>query len=114
MLRRQEMNRVLVVFVLAFVPIAVQADSVSYTGILSSSTDVVQETFTLSSPATIGLQTGGCGGGTNAAGTVIAPGGTDSFLAIFFGTGASATILTDGMGNPFGTSLDLSNYGNPT
>jgi hypothetical protein len=107
------MNRVLVVFVLAFVPIAVQADSVSYTGILSSSTDVVQETFTLSSPATIGLQTWGFGGGTNAAGTVIAPGGTDPFLAIFFGTGASATILTDGMGNPYGTSLDLSNYGNP-
>ena len=107
------MNRVLVVFVLAFVPIAVQADSVSYTGILSSSTDVVQETFTLSSPATIGLQTWGFGGGTNAAGTVIAPGGTDPFLAIFFGTGASATILTDGMGNPYATSLDLSNYGNP-
>jgi hypothetical protein len=107
------MNRLHAIFVLAFVSIAVQGDSVSYTGILSSSTDVVQETFTLSSAATIGVQTWGFGGGTNAAGTVIAPGGTDPFLAIFFGTGASATILTDGMGNPFGTSLDLSNYGNP-
>jgi hypothetical protein len=107
------MNRPLAFFVLAFVPIAVQADSVSYTGTLSSSTDVVQETFTLSAPAIIGLQTWGFGGGTNAAGTVIAPGGTDPFLAVFFGTGASATILTDGMGNPYGTSLDLSNYGNP-
>ncbi len=107
------MNRLLAVFALAFVPIAVQADSVSYVGTLSSSTDVVEETFTLSSTATIGLQTWGFGGGTNAADTVISPGGTDPFLAIFFGTGASATILTDGMSNPYGTSLDLSNYGNP-
>jgi hypothetical protein len=73
----------------------------------------VEKTFTLSSAATIGLQTWGFGGGTNAAGTVISPGGTDPFLAIFFGTGGSATILTDGMGNPYGASLDLSNYGNP-
>jgi hypothetical protein len=107
------MNRVLAIFVFVFVPIAVQADSVSYTGTLSTSTDVVEQTFTLSSPTTIGLQTWGFGGGTNAAGTLIAPGGTDPFLAIFFGTGASATILTDGMANPYGTSLDMTNYGNP-
>jgi hypothetical protein len=69
---------------------------------------VVEETFTLSSPATIGLQTWGFGGGTNAAGAVISPGGTDPFLAIFSSSGA---ILTDGSSNPFGTSLDLSNYG---
>jgi hypothetical protein len=106
--------RLLLAFsVLALVPGALQADFVSYTGTLSSSTDVVEETFTLSSPGTIGLQTWGFGGGTNAAGDVISPGGTDPFLAIFSGIGASATILTDGMGNPFGTSLDLSNYGNP-
>ena len=46
-------------------------------------------------------------------GTVIAPGGTDPFLAIFSGTGDSATIVADGMGSPFGTSLILTNYGNP-
>jgi hypothetical protein len=74
---------------------------------------VVQETFTLSSPAAITLQTWGFGGGTNAAGTPISAGGTDPFLAIFFGTGASATILTEGSGNPYGTSLDMLNYGNP-
>ena len=109
----KRIHRLLVVSVFTLVPAALLADSVSYTGTLSSSTDVVQKTFTLSAPATIGLQTWGFGGGTNAAGTVILPGGTDPFLAIFFGTGASATILTDGIGNPFGTSLDLSNYGNP-
>jgi len=104
---RYKTGRLLAVFVLAFVPVALQADSVSYTGTLSSSTDVVEETFTLSAPATIGLQTWGFGGGTNAAGTVISPGGTDPFLAVFSSSGA---ILTDGSSNPFGTSLDLSNY----
>ena len=107
------MNRLLAISLLGLLATALQADSVSYIGTLSSSTDVVEKTFTLSSAATIGLQTWGFGGGTNAAGTVISPGGTDPFLAIFFGTGGSATILTDGMGNPYGTSLDLSNYGNP-
>ena len=100
-------------FVIVLIPTATYASSISYTGSLTSSTDVVEETFTLSSPATIGLQTWGFGGGTNAAGDVILPGGTDPFLGIFSGTGASATILTDGASNPYGTSLDLSNYGNP-
>ncbi len=100
-------------FVFVLVTTAVYADSISYTGTLTSSTDVFEATFTLSSTATIGLQTWGFGGGTNAAGNVISPGGTDPFLAVFSGTGDGATILTDGSSNPFGTSLDLSNYGNP-
>jgi hypothetical protein len=62
---------------------------------------------TLTAGEDVLLQTYGFGGGTNAAGTAIAAGGTDPFLAIFDPTG---DILTDGMGNPFGTSLDLSNY----
>ncbi|HEV8042388.1 MAG TPA: DVUA0089 family protein [Bryobacteraceae bacterium] len=107
------MNRLLMLSVLAVVPVGLHADFVSYTATLSSSTDVVEQTFILSSPATIGLQTFGFGGGTNAGGTLISPGGTDPFLAIFSGTGAAATILTDGSSNPFGTSLDLFNYGNP-
>jgi hypothetical protein len=100
-------------FLMVLIPTAVRATSISYTGTLASPTDVVEETFTLTSPATIGLQTWSFGGGTNAAGNLILPGGTDPFLGIFFGTGASAAILTDGGGNPYGTSLDLSNYGNP-
>jgi hypothetical protein len=107
------MNRLLMISVIVLVPAGLQADFLSFTGTLPSSTAVVEKTFTLSSAATIGLQTWGFGGGTNAAGTLILPGGTDPFLAIFSGTGASATILTDGASNPFGTSLDLSNYGNP-
>jgi len=87
-----------------------RANSLSFTGTLTSPQTPFETTFTLTSTATIGLQTFGFGGGTNAAGNVIAPGGTDPFLAIFAGTGASATILTDAGLNPFGTSLDLSNF----
>ena len=108
------MNRLLAIFIFSFVTATLQADSISYVGTLSSSTDVVEETFTLSSPATIGLQTWGFGGGTNAAGDAISQGGTDPFLAIFSGTGAGAVILTDAFSNPYGTSLDLLNYGNPS
>jgi hypothetical protein len=93
-----------------------RADSASFTGTLSSPETPFEVILSLPSTATIGLQTYGFGGGTNAAGTVILPGGTDPFLAIFAGTGPGATILTDGTPppfgpNPFGTSLDLSNYG---
>ena len=85
--------------------------AISCTGSLSSSQDTFMDTFTVSGGATtVTLQTYGFGGGTNAVGQVILPGGTDPFLAVFSGTGAGATILTDGGGNAFGTSLDLSNY----
>jgi hypothetical protein len=83
----------------------------SFTGTLASPESVFETTLTLSAGEDVLLQTYGFGGGTNAAGTVIAPGGTDPFVAIFSGTGAAASILTDGMGNPFGTSADLGNYG---
>lgn len=99
-----------VVLILA---LAVHADTTSYTGTLASSDTTVQFLITLASAGTVTLQTYGFGGGTNGAGNVIAPGGTDPFLAIFSGTGNSASILTDGSANPFGTSLDLTNYGNP-
>jgi hypothetical protein len=107
------MNRLFMFSFLALAPAGLQADFASYTGTLADSTAVVEKTFTLSAPATIGLQTWGFGGGMNAAGDVIAAGGTDPFLAIFSGAGPGATILTDGASNPFGTSLGLSNYGSP-
>ncbi len=92
------MNRLLTVLVFGLTPATLlRADFVSYAGTLTSPTDVVEETFTLSSPAAIGLQTWGFGGGANAAGNAIAPGGTDPFLAIFSSSGA---ILTDGFADP--------------
>jgi hypothetical protein len=95
---------------LALAPVAF-ANSVSYTGTLTGSTDVFETTFTLAFSATITLQTWGFGGGVNAQGATILPGGTDPFLAIFSGTGPSATILSDAFSNPFGTSIDFGNYG---
>jgi hypothetical protein len=93
-------------------PVA-RADSTStqsFTGTLSSSSSIFETTLTLGSSSDVLLQTFGFGGGTNGQGAAIAAGGTDPFLAIFSGTGDAATILTDGSGNPFGTSLDLSNF----
>ena len=99
--------------VLVVVSMSVQADTFSYTGTLASSDSTVDFVITLASAGTVTLQTYGFGGGTNAAGTLIAAGGTDPFLAIFSGTGSSATVVTDGSANPLATSLDLTNYGNP-
>lgn len=83
----------------------------SYVGTLSNPNDPFEATLTLASASDVTLQTYGFGGGTNQAGTLISPGGTDPFLAIFSGVGMGATILTDVSSNPFGTSLDLNNYG---
>jgi hypothetical protein len=83
----------------------------SYTGTLATAESTFETTVTLTSAGNVTLQTYGFGGGTNGNGTVIAPGGTDPFLAIFAGTGSGATILTDGLGDAFGTALDLGNYG---
>ena len=82
----------------------------SFTGMLATSEATFETTVTLTSASDVTLQTFGFGGGTNAQGTAIAPGGTDPFVAIFSGTGSGASILTDASSNPFGTSLDLGNY----
>jgi len=103
------LRRLLLLTFFALAPLA-SAGTISYTGTFSNSEDVFETTFDLTSPETVTLQTYGFGGGVNAAGTTIAPGGTDPFLAIFSGAGPDAGILTDGSGNPFGTSLVLGNY----
>ncbi len=99
-----------VLFVLAS---SALADSSSYTGTLASSTDSYSLVFTVagSSSENVTVQTWGFGGGSNAAGQTIAAGGFDPFVGIFTGTGSTASIVTDGSGNPFGTSDALSNYG---
>ena len=88
------------------------ADAVSYTGTLASSTDVFSLVFTVGGTGsqTIDVQTWGFGGGTNANGQAIPAGGFDPFLGVFGGIGNPASILTDGLGNPFGTSDVLSNF----
>jgi hypothetical protein len=80
------------------------AGTVSYTGTLASSTDsTTQITVTLADPGTLGLQTWGFGGGTNAASAVIPAGGFDPFVGVFAGTGNTAIFID-------GTSDILTNY----
>jgi hypothetical protein len=89
---------------LAFGASAAFADSSSsFVGTLASPEDFFLTTFSLTTNTEVTLQTYGFGGGTNQAGTLIAPGGTDPFVGLFLGTGSSATFIN-------GTSLDLSNY----
>lgn len=82
---------------------AVLADGTSYVGTLADPTGVFEATLTLTSASNVTLQTYGFGGGKNQAGTIIGPGGTDSFVGLFAGTGSGAAFLN-------GTSLDLTNY----
>ena len=100
----------LVILVAAVAGLAAADITTSYTGTLASPESVVDFTISLASAGTVTLQTYGFGGGTNANHTVIAPGGTDPFLAVFAGTDGSAAIVTDGMGNAYGTSAIITNY----
>jgi len=86
-----------------------RADGTSYVGTLANpdSSDLTMSTFqvtlVLTTVTDVTLQTYGFGGGTNQAGTLISPGGTDPFVGLFSGTGNSALFIN-------GTSLDLTNY----
>jgi hypothetical protein len=87
--------------------LAIQAASggtISYTGTLVSPEDASTViTVTLASGGTLGLETYGFGGGTNAASAVIPAGGFDPFVGVFAGTGSGAIFID-------GTSDLLSNY----
>jgi hypothetical protein len=80
------------------------AGTQSYTGSLASPEDSsTQITVVLASAGTLGLQTWGFGGGTNAASQGIPAGGFDPFVGVFSGTGDSAVFID-------GTSDLLTNY----
>jgi len=78
----------------------------SCTGTLGTPEDVFTETFTPTA-ASVTIQTFGFGGGTNAAGQLIPSGGFDSLVALFSGPATSATVLTDGIGNPIASADNL-------
>lgn len=82
------------------------ANAVSLTGNLSSPESVVALTLTVGGAVdqTIDLQSWGFGGGVNAAGNTIAAGGFDSLLALFAGSGGSASFIN-------GTADNQSNFG---
>ena len=75
------------------------ADTVSYTGTLSSPEDIWETDVELSSAGTLTLQTWGFGGGMNAAGTVIPSGGFDPFVGVFDSSGDLIQGTSDGLTN---------------
>jgi hypothetical protein len=84
------------------------ASSISCTGTLGTPEDVFLETFTLAASSSVTVQTYGFGGGMNAAGTLISPGGFDSLVALFSGPADHATVLTDASSNPIASADTLS------
>lgn len=95
------------------------ADGTSYVGTLADPTAVFEATLTLTTTSEVTLQTYGFGGGTNQAGTVIAPGGTDPFVGLFFGTGDGATFINGGslfvnFSNGCPPAGSVSNFGDTT
>jgi len=83
------------------------SNSLSLSGSLASATSVFEQTFTIPATEQITIQTLGFGGGTNAAGAVISPGGFDSTVSLFSGSGSGASIVLSG-GNPAASSDLLS------
>jgi hypothetical protein len=81
-------------------------NTISCTGNLSAPENVFTGTF-VALGSSVTVQTFGFGGGTNAAGQVIPAGGFDSLVALFAGTGPTATILVDGSGNAVASADNL-------
>ena len=82
---------------------ACEADTISQTGTLANPEDTVLIPIVLTSVGDVTLQTYGFGGGVNATGTPIAPGGFDPLVGLFSGTGDGAVFVD-------GTSDILTNY----
>jgi len=83
------------------------SNSLSFTGTLASAMTAFEQTFTIPATEQVTIQTLGFGGGTNAAGATIAPGGFDSTVSLFSGSGPNASIVLTG-GNPAASSDLLS------
>jgi hypothetical protein len=74
------------------------ADTFSFTGTFSSDDQVQLFSFTLASSSTVTFQTYGYGGGANAEGSVISPGGFDPYLTWFGPDGSEFGSVDDGCG----------------
>jgi hypothetical protein len=94
---------------LAATAAGLSAASLSFTGTLNTPEDVFEADFTLAAADTVTFQTWGFGGGTNAAGQLIAAGGFDPLIALYNGQGPTATMAVDGSSNPLADADTLSN-----
>ena len=103
-------RRALIVMLAAGVlSVTASAGAISFTGTLASPESVFETTFTLPSSSTVTFQTWGFGGGTNAGGQIIPSGGFDSLIVLFSGPVPTATMYTDGSGNPLADADNLLN-----
>ncbi|HTO69737.1 MAG TPA: DVUA0089 family protein [Myxococcota bacterium] len=100
---------VLLAALVASRPASAQVTSLSFTGSLATPTSVFAQSFVLSSPSQVTIQTWGFGGGTNSAGTVIAPGGFASTISLFSGVGGTATLVPSGA-NPAASAVTLTSF----
>jgi hypothetical protein len=105
---RKDMKNV--ILLLALAESHVIARSISYMGTLDlvDANSLALFSFTLATSGTLNIQTWGYGGGTNAAGTVIANGGFDPYVSLFAGTGDLATFAAsndDGLCPPGNGSI---------
>lgn len=117
-MRRSRLWIVLAVFALG-ASLARGDSSTSYTGTLASAESTFETTITLTTASNVTLQTYSFGGGLNAAGTTIAPGGTDDFVGLFSGTGSGASIINGGslwvnFSNGCPPAGTVSNFGDTT
>ena len=81
----------------------------SYTGTLPNPETDAEFTFSLSTAGTVSFETWSFGGGTNAAGQTILPGGFDPLIALFSGSGPNAEIVVDGSNIPLADGDTLFN-----
>ncbi len=82
-----------------------RAAAVSFTGHFGGDDDVALFSFTLGAAADVTLRTWSYAGCTNAAGSLVAAGGFDPIVSLFFGSGGSA-ILIGADDNGLGVATD--------
>jgi len=96
--------------VLATSSVSAPAADFSFSGTLAGDNDVALFSFTLASTSDVTLRTFSYAGGTNATGGVVAAGGFDPIVSVFFGAGSSALLIfanDDGLGAPVDPSTGL-------
>jgi hypothetical protein len=103
------MKMFLLALALGVVP-ATNAAPISFTGTLATPESVFETAFSVAALSSVEIQTWGFGGGINGSGMAIPAGGFDPLVAVFSGTGAAATILTDAFGNPVAGADTLTSF----
>src|SRR5690349_5338189 len=90
------MSRKKIALLIAFLALTTalcSAANFSFSGTFTNVNQVQYFTFTVSAGQHIVIKTYGYAGGTNSSGVTIPAGGFDPLLAVFKGTGNSATLL---------------------